>query len=111
MNTEIPPTVTPDALTTILHKRADAKLLDKLHELTAPLNFCDWGTVEPHTATRLSEQAAKGKFYLPTLTLALREAAFSAERDVARAAEVAEFLTKVETTAAELDAIREEMHQ
>lgn len=111
MNTEIPPTVTPDALTAILHKRADQRLFDKLHDLSAPLDLAQWGAIDLSTANRLSADAAKCRVYIPVLVKALREALFSAEHEAARATEVAEFLAKVENTAAELDAIREEMHQ
>ena len=111
MNTEIPPTVTPDALTAILHKRADKNLLEEIHKLTAPFDTTDTGIIEPPTAERLCKQVSQCKVYIPTLIVALRQALFSAGQENARAAEVAEFLAKVENTAAELDAIREEINQ
>jgi len=102
---------TPDRLTEILHKRADDKLRTEIEALV-PLSYCNaWGTVSSDVAKRLLDQAPKETFWIPNLIRALREALISAKTETARAAEVADFLAKVENTAAELDAIREEINQ
>jgi hypothetical protein len=110
MNTEIPPTVTPDALTQILHARADRALRAKINAAIPhdPTN---------HQHVPLSQDLmqdirgtiADSKYWLPYLLQAVREGLFAAQYEAAREAEVRAFLAKVENTAAELDAIREEM--
>ena len=115
MNTEIPPTVTPDALTAILHKRADAKLRQRISAMFPSLGYdsplLKHVAISTETLRKIEANKSREKHYLPYLLEAAREGLFDAQFEAARAAEVAEFLAKVETTAAELDAIREEMHQ
>lgn len=109
MNTETPPTVTPDALTQILHARADRALRAEITAAIAPLDIGQWGSVPLDVSRRLTDQVSKGNFWIPNLVSILKESIISAKTEAARAAEVAAFLAKVENTAAELDAIREEM--
>lgn len=102
-------TVTPDRLTEILHKRADDKLELKIQALANPLyRHGDWVKVDDYTLSQITPSAA-GTIAISNLVRALRNCLIINDREKARAAEVAEFLAKVESTAAELDAIREEM--
>ena len=110
MNTEIPPTVTPDALTQILHARADRALRARIDAaIPHDIDNRQHVTLPPSALKSLADTTAAGKCWLPYLLEAAREGLFAAQCEDARAAEVAAFLAKVETTAAELDAIREEM--
>jgi hypothetical protein len=114
MNTEIPPTVTPDVLTKILHARADSKPRAKIDaaipQEPVPYDLRTHIELPKLTLQRLTRNKSGEKFWLPAILEAAREGLFAAQVEAARAAEVAEFLAKVENTAAELDAIREEMH-
>lgn len=108
-------TVTPDALTAILHKRADEKLRQKINAMLPPLGYASpllkHVTISAETLRKIEANKSHEKHYLPYLLEAAREGLFDAQVETARAAEVAEFLAKVENTAAELDAIREEINQ
>ena len=110
MNQENNP-ITPDALTTILYKRADKKLEGQIDTLLRPLyrpgGFVTLGPV----ALRLLTPARDGRISIQNLVNGLKDCLIGYDTEGARAAEVTDFLAKVENTAAELDAIREEINQ
>jgi hypothetical protein len=104
-------TITPDALTAILHKRADNKLELKIQSLANPLyRHSKWIALSDHCLQMLTPDTG-GKVAISNLVTVLRNCLIINDTEAARAAEVAEFLAKVENTAAELDAIREEINQ
>lgn len=113
MNAATP--VTVDALTTLLHKRAEAKLREKI-EAVVPIPSCHSPLYKrvklpPHIVTKLKNNLNEEEQFLPWLLHAAQEGLYAAQLEEARAKEVADFLAKVENTAAELDTIREGMHQ
>lgn len=107
--------ITTDALTAILHKRAETTLREKIASifpiLRHPHPLLTHVTLPQHVVDKLKNGIKDGKHWLPTLLEAAQEGLYAAQVEAARAQEVADFLAKVETTAAELDAIREEMCQ
>jgi hypothetical protein len=102
---------TPDRLTEILHKRADTKLRAKIEEALPPSADLRETVGLTLAHYNLKHCVETGKYWLPYLLDAAREGLLAAQVETARAAEVADFLAKVENTAAELDAIREEINQ
>ena len=102
-------TVTPERLTEILHKRADNKLDVKIRNLTNPL-FRQGAlvTLRNYEKNKLISNDA-GQISIRNLVEVMYACLIRNDTEAARAAEVAEFLAKVENTAAKLDAIREEL--
>lgn len=107
--------VTADALTVILHKRAEAKLRKEIEAIIPKLGHADplltHVKLPPDVLTNLENNLSEDKCWLPALIVAAREGIYAARVEEARAKEVADFLEKVETTATEIHNIREEMHQ
>lgn len=107
--------ITADALTTLLHKRAEEKLRKEVEAMLPKLGHADplvtHVTLPRAVVSNLMNNMSENKCWLPALIVAAREGIFAARVEEARAKEVADFLAKVETTATELDAIREEMYQ
>lgn len=104
-----------DALTEILHKRAERKLRAKIEAMLPSVNYghplAKRVALPDNVKRSLERRHDDGKWWLPDLIDAAQEALYTAQVEDARAKEVAEFLAKVETTADELEAIREELHQ
>jgi hypothetical protein len=102
--------ITPDRLTEILHKRADQKLKKEIAASTPnPRQY--FGKWVQATSLLSLKPDHLGRLHLPNIIEAVQEILFTADQESSRAAEVADFLAKVENTAAELDAIREEINQ
>ena len=101
--------ITPDRLTEILHKRADNKLDVKIRNLTNPL-FRQGAlvTLRDYEKNKLIPNDV-GQISIRNLVEVMYACLIRNDTEAARAAEVAEFLAKVENTAADLDAIREEL--
>ena len=111
MNTDTPQSITPDRLTEILHKRADGKLEAKIRNLTNPLFRQNaLVTLRDYEINKLAPNP-NGKISIRNLVEVMYACLVRYDTEAARAAEVADFLAKVENTAAELDAIREEINQ
>jgi hypothetical protein len=110
MNTDTPQSITPDRLTEILHNRADQKLKKEIAASTPnPKQY--FGKWVPADRLLMQTPDHLGRLHLPFIIEAFQEILFAANQEAARAAEVTGFLAKVENTAAELDAIREEINQ
>ena len=107
--------ITTDALTAILHKRAETKLRKEIEAIVpTPAYQTPLFTrvkLPPHIVTTLKNNLNEKEQFLPVLLQAAQEGLYAAQVEEARAREVTDFLAKVETTATELDAIREEMYQ
>lgn len=104
-------TITPDRLTEILHKRADRKLLLKIEQITNPLyRQGAWIELSGHEKNKLTPDGS-GKISIRNLAEVMCAVLVRHDTEAARSAEVKDFLSKVENTAAELDAIREEINQ
>lgn len=107
--------ITTDALTAILHKRAESKLREKIASmfpvLRHPHPLLTRVALPQNVVTELKRNLNEEKQWLPVLLQVAQEGLYAAQVEEARAREVADFLAKVETTADELNAIREEMCQ
>jgi hypothetical protein len=111
MNTDTPQNITPDRLTEILHKRADGKLEVKIRNLTNPLlRQGAFVTLSDYEISKLVPNP-NGGISIRNLVEVMHACLVRHDTEAARAAEVADFLAKVENIAAELDAIREEINQ
>ena len=101
--------ITPDRLTEILHKRADNKLDVKIRNLTNPL-FRQGAlvTLRDYEKNKLIPNDV-GQISIRNLVEVMYACLIRNDTEAARSVEVAEFLAKVENTAADLDAIREEL--
>lgn len=107
--------ITTDALTAILHKRAESKLRKEIEKIVPTPSYYDplytHVKLPPHIVTKLKSNLNEEKQWLPVLLQVAQEGLYAAQVEEARAREVTDFLAKVETTADELNAIREEMCQ
>jgi hypothetical protein len=104
-------TITPDRLTEILHKRADRRLELKIQQITNPLyRQGAWIELSGHEKNKLTPDGG-GKLSIRSLVEVLHAVLVRHDTETTRSAEVKDFLSKVENTAEELDAIREEINQ